>query len=380
MSKLLFMICSRNPYRATYFGEPIPMSGALPKAAIVQWLLSKRVSFAVVRRRRWGPAIPTRRQPSPASALQVTIRARGHGRSMRPRSAGLSSAPVCTGGRLPWSVVLWERTPIRCVENSLRNTPKNIILSEWPGMRTRKAKHPVVLVVEDEPLMLMNALELVAGAGFEVISARSADEAILILESRDDIRVIFTDINMPGSMDGQNWRTPPAIDGLRLKSLSLQARVSQADKGFGAWYLPFQALHQRSDRHGRCIGWLPDRVLQGGGESRSLLAKLLMRWRPKDAWSHPHERTKAKAQRAAKIDNDRSISERIVEEEDRGLTSTSPPASKLDTALTADVSAISRIDAVPTFHSGSHLPHDRNGVRRRGESNGGPLGCLRGSR
>ena len=39
-------------------------------------------------------------------------------------------------------------------------------------------------------------------AGFEVIEAANADEAIAILESRRDIRVVFTDIHMPGSMDG----------------------------------------------------------------------------------------------------------------------------------------------------------------------------------
>jgi CheY-like chemotaxis protein len=44
----------------------------------------------------------------------------------------------------------------------------------------------------------------IADAGFEPIWATDADEAIAILESRDDIHIIFTDINMPGSMDGQD--------------------------------------------------------------------------------------------------------------------------------------------------------------------------------
>jgi CheY-like chemotaxis protein len=60
----------------------------------------------------------------------------------------------------------------------------------------------VVLVVEDEPLVRMLALELVADEGFEAISASNADEAIRILETRSDIQIVFTDINMPGSMDG----------------------------------------------------------------------------------------------------------------------------------------------------------------------------------
>ncbi len=65
-----------------------------------------------------------------------------------------------------------------------------------------KQRRPVVLVVEDEPLMLIDAMDLVTQAGFEAIGTKNADEAIRILESRDDIRIVFTDVNMPGSMDG----------------------------------------------------------------------------------------------------------------------------------------------------------------------------------
>jgi len=61
---------------------------------------------------------------------------------------------------------------------------------------------PVVLVVEDEPLLLWGALAIVAEAGLEGIGAANADAAIRILESRNDIRVVFTDVHMPGSMDG----------------------------------------------------------------------------------------------------------------------------------------------------------------------------------
>jgi two-component system, response regulator PdtaR len=43
---------------------------------------------------------------------------------------------------------------------------------------------------------------LLAESGFEVIATENADEAIAVLESRRDIRLIITDINMPGTMDG----------------------------------------------------------------------------------------------------------------------------------------------------------------------------------
>jgi CheY-like chemotaxis protein len=65
----------------------------------------------------------------------------------------------------------------------------------------RKSR-PVVLVVEDDPLLRMLAVEIVQEAGFTAIEARDADEAVVLLESRTDITLLFTDINMPGSMDG----------------------------------------------------------------------------------------------------------------------------------------------------------------------------------
>jgi CheY-like chemotaxis protein len=64
------------------------------------------------------------------------------------------------------------------------------------------AKAPAVLIVEDEPLVRMGAVNLIEDAGFEVIEAANADEAMRILGSRSDVRVVFTDIHMPGSMDG----------------------------------------------------------------------------------------------------------------------------------------------------------------------------------
>lgn len=60
----------------------------------------------------------------------------------------------------------------------------------------------VVLVVEDEPIVRLDAIQLLTDAGFRVIEAGNADEAISILEERRDIRVVVTDIQMPGSMDG----------------------------------------------------------------------------------------------------------------------------------------------------------------------------------
>jgi two-component sensor histidine kinase/CheY-like chemotaxis protein len=61
---------------------------------------------------------------------------------------------------------------------------------------------PKVLVVEDEMMLRMRAVDIVEDAGFTPIEAVNADEALAILESRSDIELLFTDIQMPGSMDG----------------------------------------------------------------------------------------------------------------------------------------------------------------------------------
>src|SRR3984893_14723811 len=61
---------------------------------------------------------------------------------------------------------------------------------------------PNVLIVEDEMLLRMRAVDIVADAGLPPVEAVNADEAISILESRSDISLLFTDIQMPGSMDG----------------------------------------------------------------------------------------------------------------------------------------------------------------------------------
>jgi CheY-like chemotaxis protein len=61
---------------------------------------------------------------------------------------------------------------------------------------------PVILVVEDEEILRQSAVAMVEDAGFRAVAAASADEALVILEARADVRLVFTDVQMPGSMDG----------------------------------------------------------------------------------------------------------------------------------------------------------------------------------
>ncbi|MCP3440654.1 response regulator [Bradyrhizobium sp. CCGUVB14] len=74
---------------------------------------------------------------------------------------------------------------------------------------TSRVKYPhsvahkfLVLIVEDEFLIRLSAAEMVRELGFEVIEAVDADHAIELLETTADIAIVFTDIQMPGSMDG----------------------------------------------------------------------------------------------------------------------------------------------------------------------------------
>ena len=59
-----------------------------------------------------------------------------------------------------------------------------------------------ILIVEDDVLVRMVAGDILTDAGFRVHEADDASEAVTLLEARTDIRVVFTDWNMPGDMDG----------------------------------------------------------------------------------------------------------------------------------------------------------------------------------
>lgn len=73
----------------------------------------------------------------------------------------------------------------------------------------------IVLVIDDEAILRMAAIDLVEDAGMEAIEAANADEAIAILETRSDVRIIVTDIEMPlGSINGLQ------IGGSRTQALA----------------------------------------------------------------------------------------------------------------------------------------------------------------
>jgi two-component system, response regulator PdtaR len=69
-------------------------------------------------------------------------------------------------------------------------------------MNSAGVRRPIILIVEDDFFLRIHAAEMIQDAGFDIVEAGNSDEAIAILEARPDIHVVFTDIQMPGSMDG----------------------------------------------------------------------------------------------------------------------------------------------------------------------------------
>ena len=65
-------------------------------------------------------------------------------------------------------------------------------------MSDNKPEHPTVLVVDDEALLRMDAVDILENKGFETLEAKSAEEALKILRERPDVRLVFTDVNMSG--------------------------------------------------------------------------------------------------------------------------------------------------------------------------------------
>ena len=100
-------------------------------------------------------------------------------------------------------------------------------------------RRPTVLIVEDEFLIAISASAVFERAGFDTIEASNADEAIAVLQERD-VDLIFTDIRMPGSMDGLRLarhvrdRWPP----IKIMVTSGHHLVQNGDLPDGGVFLP----------------------------------------------------------------------------------------------------------------------------------------------
>jgi len=69
---------------------------------------------------------------------------------------------------------------------------------------TDSSSHALVLVVEDDVFERMGVSDMFAEAGYRVLEAGDADEALRLFETNSEIRLLFTDVSMPGSMSGSD--------------------------------------------------------------------------------------------------------------------------------------------------------------------------------
>ena len=103
-----------------------------------------------------------------------------------------------------------------------------------------KLHQRVVLVVDDESLIRMGAAAELEDEGFRVFEAQDADDAMMLLRSEPSIGLLFTDIDMPGSMNGLMLATavrdrwPP----VRIIVTSGQFTISEADLPRGSRFFP----------------------------------------------------------------------------------------------------------------------------------------------
>lgn len=90
---------------------------------------------------------------------------------------------------------------------------------------------PTILVVEDEALIRLHAAIMLEDDGFDVVEAENADAALKLLETRDDVRLLFTDIRMPGSCDGMDLarKVHARWPHILLVITSAHARPTQAE-------------------------------------------------------------------------------------------------------------------------------------------------------
>jgi CheY-like chemotaxis protein len=97
---------------------------------------------------------------------------------------------------------LWNACRPTSRSRFCRNRPAGrafVVMAE-----TKTPTEPLILVVDDEELLRLHAADLLEEHGFRVVEARNAAAALKVLESRDDVRLLFTDIQMPGALDGMD--------------------------------------------------------------------------------------------------------------------------------------------------------------------------------
>ena len=92
------------------------------------------------------------------------------------------------------------RPALRLVSHEFGSGPGERGAPAKPGNGTHRK--PTILVVEDEVLIRVSTAEQLRDNGYRILEAWNADEAKALLQSREPIEVVFSDVNMPGAMNG----------------------------------------------------------------------------------------------------------------------------------------------------------------------------------
>lgn len=92
--------------------------------------------------------------------------------------------------------------PLKASSGHAEPAPRRPALAPTMAPPRPDPRRPVVLLVEDEALVRLYVTDVLDEAGFEVIAAENAEAGLLALHARPDVQVLFTDLNMPGRIDG----------------------------------------------------------------------------------------------------------------------------------------------------------------------------------
>ena len=106
----------------------------------------------------------------------------------------------------------------------------------------------VILVVEDETLLRELAVDILEDAGFVVLEAGDAEAAVGLLETRPDIAALFTDINMPGAMNGLEL-----VDAVRERWPSIKILVASGDVRPRLFDLPVDSVFLGKPYRGEAV-------------------------------------------------------------------------------------------------------------------------------
>jgi two-component sensor histidine kinase len=226
--------------------------------------------------------------------------------------ATLRSVSPNTGLRT-WSPVPSLSPVNRCclalaVRAGIRDV-KTVTQLKAPMTERNDTSPPKVLVVEDEMVLRMRAVDIVEDAGFTPVQAVDADQALSILEARSDISLLFTDIQMPGSMDGlklahavrQRWPT------IKIILVSGQVRPSAEERPTDSRFFGKPLVVSKM------VSELQDMV---GGELIEILAEPLARSSPSDLLSAENDGLRLLLEQAA-IDAKALVAQAGIEARER---------------------------------------------------------------